>query len=99
MADLKVRYQQFFNEPGMKKDTFGLTYIEIMSTSSDYLRVPKNLIDTQVFSETLGGALPIFYQTTQAGGDAVVIDGGTVGNRYWIGTKHELIVNQGDTTP
>jgi len=99
MAQLKVIFQEFVNSPGMKKDTIGLHRVEIMSTTSDHLVLPKNLIDVQMLSETKNAALPTFYQYGTSNSDRVAIDGGTVGNQYWIVSKHDLIVNQGDFTP
>lgn len=99
MSEVIIHFQKYFNEPGMKNDTFGLHRIEIRSATSDHLVLPRNLIDVQMFSETVGASLPTFYQHATLNTDSVAIDGATAGNKYWIASRHTGIVNQGDLTP
>ena len=99
MAEVRILFQEFFSAPGMKQVSFGHTYIEINSATSDHLVLPRNLIDVQMHSETLGQVLPVFYQYGTLSGNRLAIDGSTVGNRYWVCSKHYGIVNEGDLTP
>ena len=89
MSEVEVRWQRHFDAP--ENITWGVHRIRIVSSTSDHLQVERNLEDVQIFSETLGAAVPtVFYQYSTANGDRVAIDSGTVGDDHWVITKHRL---------
>jgi len=93
MAEVVVRWQAYFDT--VENITVGVHRIRLMSSTSDHLRVSKNLEDVRFLSETENAAVPTFYQYGTPNGDRVAIDGGTVGSDHWVITKHRSISNSG----
>jgi hypothetical protein len=70
--------------------TIILSNVKILTATSDHLELP-NAVDAGFLHTSRGTADPTFYLTT--GGNAVAIDGATVGTEYLVTSRHEGQLN------